>query len=170
MKNLALLLISSYQKYISPYKGYSCAYRVATGDVGCSGYGKKVIGRFGIIKGYALLKRRFIDCKICKDELDKEKSHNHKKRFNHSQRGDCSGLDCAIGDCGLPNPGDACLDLFGNATDAIECCDACSSNSSENPDEDDKKQDRKDIVLNKIAKAKKKNEEVDWDNFDNEET
>lgn len=111
MKELAIYFINFYQKFISPYKGFSCAYRVGTGKISCSGYGKIVINRFGLVKGVLLLKRRFIDCSICNKELkrkiEKEKIDNF--RFHNLQRGDidctgCDGLsDCSIGDsCHLP--------------------------------------------------------------------
>ena len=60
---LALLLIRGYQRWLSPYKGYSCAYRLHVGgSEGCSGYGLKVIQRYGLVTGYKLLQRRLWRC------------------------------------------------------------------------------------------------------------
>jgi uncharacterized protein len=62
MKHLLLAAIRSYQRYISPYKGFSCALRVHRGGQGCSAYGYRVIERFGVRRGYALLRRRLAAC------------------------------------------------------------------------------------------------------------
>jgi putative component of membrane protein insertase Oxa1/YidC/SpoIIIJ protein YidD len=59
---LALAAIRFYQRFISPYKGFSCALRVATGGASCSAYGHAVIARFGLVRGLGLLQRRFELC------------------------------------------------------------------------------------------------------------
>ena len=59
---LALAAISFYQRFISPYKGFSCALRVATGGDSCSAYGHTVIARFGLVRGLGLLDRRLALC------------------------------------------------------------------------------------------------------------
>lgn len=59
---LALAAIRFYQRFISPYKGFSCALRVATGGASCSAYGHAVIARFGLARGLGLLQRRFALC------------------------------------------------------------------------------------------------------------
>lgn len=64
IENLAIVLIILYQKYISPYKGYKCAYKTLHEDKSCSDYGKYVIGRFGILIGIRLLIRRFKECEL----------------------------------------------------------------------------------------------------------
>jgi putative component of membrane protein insertase Oxa1/YidC/SpoIIIJ protein YidD len=62
LASLALYAIRGYQRYLPPRKGFSCAYRCATGRDGCSGYGYRVIGRFGVGTGLALLRRRLRLC------------------------------------------------------------------------------------------------------------
>lgn len=98
MKKILLFAITLYQKYLSPYKGYSCAYRIYHKNngvkcTGCSGYGYKVIQRFGVITGLALLNRRLFDCHYLA-EINKQK----KQMYYSKQSGfvDCD-LDC--GDC-----------------------------------------------------------------------
>jgi len=59
---LALAAIRFYQRFVSPYKGFSCALRVATGGASCSAYGHAVIARFGLVRGLGLLQRRFELC------------------------------------------------------------------------------------------------------------
>lgn len=61
-KRLALWAILTYQRYLSPWKGFSCAYRVLTGRDSCSAYGYKVIARHGLRAGLPLLQRRLRAC------------------------------------------------------------------------------------------------------------
>jgi uncharacterized protein len=62
LKPLALVLIRGYQKFISPYKGFSCALRVRTGGHSCSRYGYEAIERHGFLLGMKLLYRRLAKC------------------------------------------------------------------------------------------------------------
>jgi len=62
LASLALCAIRGYQRHLSPHKGFRCAYRCATGRDGCSGYGYRVIGRFGLLAGLKLLRRRLRLC------------------------------------------------------------------------------------------------------------
>jgi len=59
----AVLAIGGYQRYISPYKGYRCAYATHHGDLSCSQYGKRAIQSHGVIGGLMLLGQRFDDCR-----------------------------------------------------------------------------------------------------------
>ena len=62
MKRPVLAAITVYQRYVSPLKGYSCAFRVRTGRDSCSAYGKRAIARHGLAAGLQLLKRRMEHC------------------------------------------------------------------------------------------------------------
>ena len=59
---MALAAIGVYQRYLSPYKGFCCAYRVHTGQASCSALGARVIRRFGVWPGLQLLKQRMRRC------------------------------------------------------------------------------------------------------------
>ena len=101
LRHFSLFLIYIYQTFLSKRKGYHCAYRVSTGEVGCSGYGKKVIKRFGFFIGMKLLFRRFNDCKYHSHLLQKHKYNPIIQHHPlHSQKGyvDVDGCDCAGGD------------------------------------------------------------------------
>lgn len=114
---LALKAIKFYQKFISPYKGFNCAHRVATGEVGCSGYGKKVIARFGLMKGIKLLNRRFYDCGWHAKHLQEMMKAKTTMKYNRSagysmQNGrlvkqggfvDCDCGGCDLPDCDMPS-------------------------------------------------------------------
>ena len=60
----AVLCIEAYRRYLSPYKGYGCAYRAATGRSSCSRYAQQAIGRRGVWHGTRLLRRRFERCAL----------------------------------------------------------------------------------------------------------
>jgi len=62
MKRPALAAIAAYQRYLSPLKGFGCAFRVHTGRDSCSQYGKRAIARYGMVTGLLLLQRRMADC------------------------------------------------------------------------------------------------------------
>ncbi|MFC5476909.1 membrane protein insertion efficiency factor YidD [Massilia suwonensis] len=90
--SLALRAIRGYQRYLSPHKGFSCAYRCATGRDGCSGYGYRVIGRFGLLAGLKLLRRRL---RLCGET--NRRHHVVPNPVLYYQRGDCDpgcGGDC----------------------------------------------------------------------------
>ncbi|MEY3066812.1 MAG: hypothetical protein RLZZ532_3604 [Cyanobacteriota bacterium] len=59
----AIAAITGYQKYISPRKGFSCAYRVLHKTDSCSQYIKKLITKYGIIDAIPLANQRFKSCK-----------------------------------------------------------------------------------------------------------
>jgi uncharacterized protein len=104
MKRLALLLISSYQGYLSPHKGYCCAYRTLYGRSSCSHFGYRAISRYGILMGIFLLKRRLSKCAAAFQAIGPQRTQVRGLRL---QRGHC---DLPIGDCHPGHDGDgACL-------------------------------------------------------------
>jgi putative component of membrane protein insertase Oxa1/YidC/SpoIIIJ protein YidD len=96
---LALWAIRMYQRYLSPIKGYSCAYRIATGKKSCSAHGYRAIARHGLFTGLALLDRRLQRCGAAYRSRTPPRNP-----VLHYQRGDC---DCIGVDCDL-NPFDLC--------------------------------------------------------------
>ena len=64
MRSAALFAITLYQRYLSPYKGYCCAYRSYTGGASCSMLGFRVIRRFGVWDGLKLLRDRLALCGV----------------------------------------------------------------------------------------------------------
>ena len=100
---LALWAIRLYQRYLSPLKGFSCAYRVHRGGASCSAYGYRVIGRRGLLAGLRLLNRRLDRC----GEVSRSRVEAANPLLHH-QRGECGVLD--VCDC---------------ATDSSWGCDHC---------------------------------------------
>ncbi|WP_413785277.1 membrane protein insertion efficiency factor YidD [Cognatiyoonia sp. IB215446] len=106
-----------YQTYISPRKGFRCAYSVLHGGTGCSGYAKQAIQEHGAFGAIPHIRNRFRDCKAAHFTLrDEEPKKNRKRRkkegwFHWTDccsgcgPGDCrpgagkGGSDCSPGDC-----------------------------------------------------------------------
>lgn len=61
-QRFALHLISLYQRWISPHKGFCCAYRHHAGRKSCSAFGFWAIDKHGVWCGIRLILRRFEKC------------------------------------------------------------------------------------------------------------
>jgi putative component of membrane protein insertase Oxa1/YidC/SpoIIIJ protein YidD len=61
-KPAAVLAISGYQAFLSPYKGYDCAHAAVHGGFSCSQFGKQAIQEYGLVGGLILLRQRFRAC------------------------------------------------------------------------------------------------------------
>lgn len=91
LARLSLRAIRGYQLYLSPHKGFSCAYRCATGRDGCSAHGARVIERFGLSVGLVLLRRRL---RLCGETYRKRAAVPNPVLYY--QRGDCDpGCDAS---------------------------------------------------------------------------
>jgi putative component of membrane protein insertase Oxa1/YidC/SpoIIIJ protein YidD len=113
MRALALLAIDAYQRHLSPYKGFTCAYRCVKGGPSCSTIGARLIRRYGVVDGLLLTRRQL---QRCAQVAERRRGPNGRFR----QRGDCDP-GCAAG-CDAPDPGQ-CLQ-------GAEClnpggCDGC---------------------------------------------
>jgi uncharacterized protein len=94
--------IRVYQRYVSPYKGFCCAYRTHTGRSSCSQLGYRAVRRFGVFAGLGLTRQRTHLCGVA--HRRHRASH---PRIPQSQRGACDigcDLPCDLncdkaGDC-----------------------------------------------------------------------
>lgn len=108
MKFIALMLIRLYQRFLSPLKGYSCAYRVYTGKESCSAYGYQAIARYGVVTGYQLIRRRLDKCThVFESNLPDQSATYPFSRFQSGYcdggcDGDCDAKDCLVA-CDLVN-------------------------------------------------------------------
>ncbi|SOD29155.1 Haemolytic domain-containing protein [Variovorax sp. YR752] len=75
MKRIALAAIDGYQRFISPYKGFSCAHRVLTGGASCSQFAKRAIARLGMRGGVLVILRRFSACAASAQILSTSQVH-----------------------------------------------------------------------------------------------
>ncbi|NOQ34418.1 MAG: membrane protein insertion efficiency factor YidD [Methylococcaceae bacterium] len=94
MKYIAVFFISIYQKYISPYKGFRCAYASVYGGDSCSQAVKQIFISEGCIKGFYSSRSRFRDCRKANEE--------RKKRWR-DKKGDCIELGCETAEGCIPD-------------------------------------------------------------------
>jgi putative component of membrane protein insertase Oxa1/YidC/SpoIIIJ protein YidD len=97
MSWLAITLIESYQRFVSPYKRFACAYRVRHRRDSCSQFGKRAIARLGLLPGVQLIRRRFVKCHAAKQILDYETPTRPTERRavpSSSFRDDDSAMAC----------------------------------------------------------------------------
>ena len=87
LRKLALAAIRIYQRHISPYKGYCCAYRYHTGRASCSQLGYRAIGRLGLWPGLIVLRRRLIRCGI---------AHRRYRQAKFRPLGQAGFCDCDL--------------------------------------------------------------------------
>ncbi|RYG70690.1 membrane protein insertion efficiency factor YidD [bacterium] len=125
----ALILgsIGIYQRYISPRKGWRCAYSVLHGGTGCSGYVKTEIREHGWRAARRAARKRFHECKLAGQALRAQATPgavymsaaaSRRRRKDKSAAGGWCDPECcdpsgcklldALFDCG---PGDSgCID------------------------------------------------------------
>jgi putative component of membrane protein insertase Oxa1/YidC/SpoIIIJ protein YidD len=109
MRTFLLFLISFYQKHLSRYKGFRCAYGSYHQGLSCSGRIKNIIAEHGVIDGWPLIKQQFVDCQQACEALqqqDNEKNKRQKERRRPRRRQECwihndNKRDCAetLTDC-----------------------------------------------------------------------
>jgi putative component of membrane protein insertase Oxa1/YidC/SpoIIIJ protein YidD len=96
----AIAAITGYQKYLSPRKGFSCAYRVLHNTDSCSQYIKKLIAKYGIIDAIPLARQRFKSCKNSSLILHSETQKKQRPCQNLiSQKCQCKPEDILTGIC-----------------------------------------------------------------------
>ena len=129
MKALALGAIRLYQRYLSPHKGFCCAYAAISGRCSCSALGYRAIRRYGVLRGISVLDRRLEKCGIA--------YRRHLKPRQSGMLAHQGGfIDCA---CDIPTGCDL------PSCDALElpfnCCDGFSGGGCDwrrsRKDEDD---------------------------------
>lgn len=133
---LACWLIGVYQRYVSPRKGFCCAYRVRhRRRDSCSQYARRAIGKLGVLTGVCLLRRRFDKCHYAKRVLDYQtpRREEAKKRPAAGNGSSCSSSDCASG-CDPGVPADVCdgigalANVAGRVSSGISKVGSCDVN------------------------------------------
>jgi putative component of membrane protein insertase Oxa1/YidC/SpoIIIJ protein YidD len=115
MRKLVLAMIAGYQRYVSPHKGFCCAYRQHTGRKSCSVLGSRAVRRYGVLAGLAVLRRRTYLCGVIHRRYTKPRN-----RILHSQQGFCD-VGCDL-PCDTPSlHGCASLGDFANCCDSGSC-------------------------------------------------
>jgi putative component of membrane protein insertase Oxa1/YidC/SpoIIIJ protein YidD len=113
MQSLALSAIRAYQRYLSPHKGFACAYRVHTNCASCSALGYRAIRRHGLVGGIAVLRMRLYRCGVA------ARRFASAPQLRSRQAGFCDVMVCDI-------PSVACADVAVPGLDAACWLGDCS--------------------------------------------
>lgn len=124
MRWLFLGLIRLYQTYVSPYKGFRCAYHAHTGGQSCSTFGYTAIRRHGARVGWLLLRRRFRKCASVKcshkHPIKRASRLSHQAGFCDLPLDGCCDTHCDLGCHPTFHLGESC-DI--SALDCLPCDD-----------------------------------------------
>lgn len=141
LRALALAAIRTYQRWVSPHKGFACAWRVHTGRASCSQLAARAVRRYGVWGGWVLLRQRLHLCGVAyrrhqphpAPQPAPQSAPTVRQRPPAAQRGDCDlpCVDLPEIDC-TPGRGLDCLD-------ACQVCDCGSGSASK----DNQRKDRK---------------------------
>ncbi len=82
-------IISFYQRFVSPYKGFSCAAAVYYNSFSCSQAVKQIILERGVIRGRLEIRDQFRRCSVAAGALRVEKKKPKRKR-------PLGGAECAL--------------------------------------------------------------------------
>ena len=119
--SLVAACIEGYQRFLSPYKGFRCAYRARTKRTSCSEFAKRVALRRGVLALPSLLRERFKRCAMA------ARAMTHRRREEDERRDGRASSANAFDGCGQ-SAGEACAhggcELGGEA--ACAGADACS--------------------------------------------
>lgn len=106
----ALAAIKCYKLFISPLKGFKCAYGSVHG-VSCSTVISELIKEHGVVKAKPHIKEQFVKCRATYEEIRRTQGGNcdcagadlpcYCWGFPSPRRGrnDCDVLDCEVGGC-----------------------------------------------------------------------
>jgi putative component of membrane protein insertase Oxa1/YidC/SpoIIIJ protein YidD len=140
IRQIATNSISGYQKYISPRKGFSCAFRLLYKGESCSEYVKKAIAQEGLVAAINKSRDRFQACREANQILktsyyrsskDEEKEdsefYNRKEKAFHNRNNTClDPVDCScavleISDCSALDCGHLASSLDCIFSDCRDC-------------------------------------------------
>lgn len=101
--------VRGYQRYLSPYKGFSCAHSRVYGGVSCSEYLRRSVQNNGLAEALPRFQKRLRACKEASHILSLP--HAQKRRKKREALGDCGAGWCDI----------SCIPL--DFCDVFELCD-----------------------------------------------
>ncbi|OYD52425.1 membrane protein insertion efficiency factor YidD [Thauera humireducens] len=86
-------LITAYQRFISPHKGFVCAFRVHHGGQSCSAHAKVAFQQHGLVVGWRQMRRRFVLCAQAAEEIRQSKSGKDAsgRKADYCAEGACLG-------------------------------------------------------------------------------
>lgn len=101
---IAISAIALYQQYLSPHKGWCCAYRVLTGKDSCSQYARHAIESVGFVAGLALIWTRLRTCGqahlALSEQRGAKRGKNSRGSYAEGAKKDVAAEACCAG-CNL---------------------------------------------------------------------
>ena len=117
VRHVCVALISFYQRFVSPYKGFRCAYGVYHGHDTCSGIVKQIVLNEGLLGGWPKIRAQFDACRRAfvqlSDQLpesgdeSEESDEDEDENDDKSKKGFCFDMAPAV--CLVPDPSDCAL-------------------------------------------------------------
>lgn len=101
LSHCADALIDTYQRYISPYKGFRCAYHVHTGRRSCSAYARVIVRRLGAFALFSAMPRQLRRCRAAYNAILVNRNRRSRQQENRKKK-DRDFSDCIPSDCDLP--------------------------------------------------------------------
>ncbi|MCX4029488.1 membrane protein insertion efficiency factor YidD [Endozoicomonas sp. SM1973] len=101
MKWLIIWLIRGYQRWVSPYKGFCCAYATYHHKSrSCSAEAIYLLEQYGVVVGCRKLSQRFEDCRYAYEQLiikglttECAEPNNRRRRRRRKDKEDNKGCD-----------------------------------------------------------------------------
>jgi len=106
-------LIRGYQRYLSPRKGYRCAYGVLHGNGTCSSVGLEIMRSQGVFAFLRLMPLQFDACRAAVAMLQQQSEEEKQRRKKRGAMTGWSGCDSS--------DGFSCVDI--GQCEAVECSD-----------------------------------------------
>lgn len=125
MKFLLLSAIRFYQRHISPYKGFCCAYRAHTGRASCSMLGYRAVRYHGAFRGLAVLRLRLAKCGVAYRRFSGDALAVKRPAATFGRQAGFCDVPCDV-PCDAPCDVGAC-DVSGSdlACDILSNCSPC---------------------------------------------
>ncbi|MBM7069817.1 membrane protein insertion efficiency factor YidD [Actibacterium sp. 188UL27-1] len=120
MTRAALGGIWVYKTWLSPHKGYRCAYARVRGGPGCSGFAKQAIKQHGLRGAWSLIIARL---QFCRDAAMSLNNPDPADEANRTQRKKRWYDQCYCGGCDIPFCGGGGKSWGGDCTP--DCSPSC---------------------------------------------
>ncbi|MDM5178982.1 membrane protein insertion efficiency factor YidD [Massilia sp. DJPM01] len=135
MKTLALSAIGFYQRHLSPYKGFCCAYCAYTGNASCSVLGARAIRRYGVWDGLGVLQGRLQKCGIAYRRYAPPVPPAPPRLLTRKNQGGFCDVPC---DCSfdVPAPSSDTCESASDCLDAKDCWDSWKKSSQRQEEEE----------------------------------
>ena len=120
MRAVSLAALNFYQRFVSPYKGFRCAFSIYHNTESCSGQVKNIISSVGLSRGWPLIRSQFQKCReaaVMLTQFDPpEGEHGEKEEQRNEGWCFAAPAACAVpdpSDCGLGSAAGGCADGAG---------------------------------------------------------